>query len=91
MEIIRKGGAILQMGLFGEKINVEFDHIIMKEISLLGTFASNWNSWIRALKLISLKQVKVEPLIGCTLPLESWQEAFTKSESGEVLKVLLMP
>lgn len=91
LEVVRKGGTILQMGLFGGFINVAFDNVVMKEVSVLGTFASNWSSWSRALKLLSLKLIDVEPLIDCVLPLESWDEAFAKTENRDALKILLKP
>ena len=91
LEIVRKGGTILQMGLFGKTLSLPFDHIVMKEISLLGTFASNRSGWTRALKLLAQNKVNVEPLIGSVLPLDSWAEAFAKTEEREALKVLLKP
>ena len=91
LEVVRKGGTILQMGLFGGVINIAIDNVVMKEVSVLGTFASNWSSWSRALKLLSLKLVDVEPLIDCVLPLESWDEAFARTENRDALKILLKP
>jgi L-iditol 2-dehydrogenase len=91
LDVVRKGGTILQMGLFGETIKIAFDRVVMKEIAVLGTFASNWSSWNRALRLLAQKQVKVDLLVDCALPLESWAEAFKRTENREALKVLLKP
>ena len=91
LQVVRKGGTILQMGLFGTNLSVPLDHLVMKEISLLGTFASNWISWTRALKLLAQNKINVDPLIGAVLPLGSWSEAFSKTEEREALKILLKP
>ncbi len=91
LETVRRGGAVLQMGLFGEAFTVDMDKLVINEVALMGRFSSNWPSWNKALKLLSQKKVDVEPLIGCVLPLESWAEAFEKTERGEVLKALLRP
>ena len=91
MEAVRKGGTIVQVGLFGKDLMLPFDHIIMKEIKLLGAFGSNWRSWTRALKLLSSKEVNVEPLVDSVLPLHSWAAAFKKTENREAIKILLKP
>ncbi len=91
LEAVRKGGKFMQVGLFGQPIEVNFDLVAMKELRVLGVFSSNWRGWNRGLKLAEQGKVRLSPLISHTFPLSDWLTAFKIAESKQGLKILLIP
>jgi len=91
VHLTRKGGTIVQVGLFGRPIKLPFDEITLKELTVVGTFAQKNSSWEKGLKLLSEGRVKTGPLISGEYPLDQWREAFDKSERKLGIKYLLYP
>jgi L-iditol 2-dehydrogenase len=91
LNAVRPGGRYTQMGLFGKPIQLDFNRVVTKELRVQGVFSSNWRSWDRALRLVSQRHVRLEPLISHRFPLSKWQEAFALLERREGLKILLFP
>ena len=91
VEILRKKGTLGQMGVYGKKINVNFDKILDNELSLTNSFATQKSSWEISLKLLREKKVDISTLITTKLPLEKWREGFGIAASKGAFKVLLIP
>ena len=91
LDLVRKGGRYVQVGLTGKPTTLDMNKITLNEIDVAGTFAQKTIWWIRALELLSNKKVRLEPLISDVRPLEQWEEAFELYEKGEGLKFLLVP
>jgi len=91
LRLLKKTGLYVQVGLFGKKIEFDFDLALMKEIRITNGFASEPTSWERALKLLENGQLNVKPLISTKLPLKEWKRAFAMVENKEAFKVLLDP
>lgn len=90
-DIVRRRGKIGLVGLTGREINISLDKIVEGELEVKGSWGTLWTSWKLAIKLISLKKLKVKPLISATLPLEQWEKGFQLMESKDAIKVLLIP
>jgi len=88
IEIIRKGGTFIQIGLSDKEISVDTNKIALKEIQIKGTFATKWWAWKYALRLMEEKKVNLEPLISGIIELEGWEEAFNKVLRSDGLKYL---
>lgn len=91
MDVIRKGGSYVQVGIAGKPVLIDINKITLKEISTFGSFAQKWLWWEKSIKLLEEGKVNVKPLISAALPLDNWEEAFNNYKSGIGLKYLLYP
>jgi L-iditol 2-dehydrogenase len=90
-EVIKKQGVYTQIGLFGKPIEINFETIAYKELSVSGSFSQRWTAWKTALELLEKGMVKTKPLVTDTYPISKWQEAFAKFEKKQSMKVILHP
>lgn len=88
---VRKGGEIVQVGLFGNSIDLNYDDVTFKEVQVKGSFTHNRRTWEKAIDLLRDRKVNLSPLVSREFPLDQWQEAFRLFERGEGLKYLLYP
>ncbi|MHB9095760.1 MAG: zinc-dependent alcohol dehydrogenase [Eubacteriales bacterium] len=92
VQLVRRGGRICGLGISGrQNIAFPWDKAIFKDCQVVFSFSSNYMSWERALSMISRGKVQVGPLISHCLPLDAWEEGFAAIESGQAVKVLLLP
>jgi L-iditol 2-dehydrogenase len=91
LQTIRKGGTLLQLGIYGHLFEVDFAKIVMKELAVIGSFGYTWTSWQRSLKLLSSGKLDAEPLISHELPLSAYDEAFRLTKDGTATKVVFQP
>ena len=89
--LTRKGGTFIQVGLFGKAVELPFEEIALKELTVVGSFAQKKTSWDLGLTLLAEGKVRTGPLVSGEYPLDRWQEAFSKSEHREGIKYLLYP
>lgn len=87
----RKGGTIVQLGLFEGSVEVDYSQISFRELNVIGCFAHVWSSFDTALKLMNEGVVDVKPLISAVLPLDDGLAAFARAEAGRDAKILLSP
>ena len=87
----RKGGTIIQLGLFEGPISVDYSQISIREFNVIGSFAHRWSSFDTALQMMDQKIVDVSPMVSAVLPLDEGLDAFTRSEAGKDAKILLIP
>lgn len=90
-ELVKRGGQLVQVGLFGRNIELDPDLAVIKEVEVLNSFASTWTSWEQALRLLQLGLVQTRPLVTDALPLERWEEGFSRFRSREGIKFVLLP
>jgi L-iditol 2-dehydrogenase len=88
---VRKGGEIVQVGLFGQSVELNYDEITFKEIRIKGSYAHNRGSWEKAIDLLRNRKVDLNSLVTKEFPLNRWDEAFKLFEEGVGLKYLLFP
>ena len=91
IKLLRKQGLLIQMGLFGKKIELDSDLALMKELNFANGFATEPTSWEIALRLLEYKHVDVSPLISNKLPINDWREAIELAEKKVGYKTLLLP
>lgn len=91
LRAVKKTGNLTQIGLFGKPIPFNFDLALMKELNISNSYASERTSWERALRLLEYGLIEVEPLIGSSIKLEAWAEAFKRVIDRVDFKVLLVP
>lgn len=91
VEIVRKKGRVVQVGLFGKPITVDMNRVVLKDITLHGSFASSRQSWEQALDLIQAGLIDTCALVSDVFPLEDWEQAFSRATNREGLKVVFTP
>ncbi len=91
LSFVRKGGEIIQVGLFGKPPSLNYDEVILKEVQIKGSFGHNPGTWEKAINLLRNRKVDLRPLITGKFPLLDWEEAFKRLEKGGGLKYLLYP
>ena len=91
LNLVRRAGQYVQIGLAGQPIKFDIDQIIFKEIPIRGGFATIPSSWKRALRMMELGQVKTAPLVSHTLPISDWEKAFEIFNQKTGLKIVLTP
>ena len=88
-DTVRKGGTLVQVGIYSKPFEVDFDQLVMNELQVFGVYGYLWHTWEKSLALMRDGKVDVKPLISNDYPLSQWSEAFEEAESGPGAKVLL--
>jgi L-iditol 2-dehydrogenase len=91
LKAVRKGGAVVQAGIFGQDVQADLAQVVMKELCYSGSYGYLWSSWDKSLRLLAAKCVPAPKLISEELPLAEWERGFALMASGEAVKVLLRP
>lgn len=91
LDLVRRAGQYVQIGLFGKPVAWDLDQICFKELTVTGSNASVPSAWDRALSLVSSGLVKTEPLVSMVYPIAEWREAFDAFEKRAGLKTMLEP
>ena len=53
--------------------------------------AMGWHSWERALKILAMGKIRMEPIVTRHIPLEGWREAFLRPGGQAEIKVMIYP
>ncbi|PZR98157.1 MAG: alcohol dehydrogenase [Chloroflexi bacterium] len=91
LQLVRRGGQYVQIGLFGKPVAWDLDQMCLKEVTVTGSNASVPSAWDRALRLMASGAVQTEPLVSNIMPLTEWHTAFDAFEKRIGLKTLLYP
>jgi len=89
LDLIKKGGRIVVVGLHTEAVEVDLLRVMYNEIEIMGTYA-NREDFPRALDYMAQGLVEVKSLISALIPLEKGKEAFKEAIQNEkAIKVML--
>jgi L-iditol 2-dehydrogenase len=91
IQVAKRGGQFIQLGLFGKPVEINWDQAILKEVDIRNSFASTWISWDHALKLLESGKVQTTPLVSDVLPIRQWESAFERFGSRQGIKFILTP
>ncbi len=91
LDLVKRGGQYVQIGLFGKRIDWDADLAVMKEIDIRSSFASVPTSWDRALRLLEQGRVQTRLLVTDTLPLAEWETGFDQFRGKQGIKHVLTP
>jgi L-iditol 2-dehydrogenase len=91
LEVVTRGGTIVQMGLRGAPVTVPFDEICFKELRVRSGFAANPVAWRRAMRLLDAGEIQLEPLISGAAELADYASAFARSRAADGIKFVLVP
>jgi L-iditol 2-dehydrogenase len=90
-DAVRKQGTVVSLGVYAGPIQTDFRNVMMKELTVIGSYGYVWTSWQRTVKLLGEGKLKLEPLISHELPLEEFARGFADTQSGSAIKVVLNP
>jgi L-iditol 2-dehydrogenase len=88
---VRKGGILSPLGVHSGAIETDFNNIMMKELTVVGSYGYVWTSWERTVRLLSEHKINVEAMVSHEYPLEAFEEAFRVTQDGSGIKVVLNP
>jgi L-iditol 2-dehydrogenase len=91
LDIVRRQGRYVQVGLFGKPIIWDMDQVCYKELKVSGSNASVPSAWRKTMALLASGKVQTSPLVSDVLPIAEWRHAFDKFEKRSGLKVVLIP
>lgn len=91
LDLVKRRGQFVQIGLFGKRIEWDADLAVMKEVDVRTSFASTPSSWSYALDLLRQGRVQTGPLVTDTLPLSEWENGFDRFRNKHGIKFVLAP
>lgn len=89
-ELVRKEGRILNIAIYPKPVELGVTPLVRREITILGTFASTWDNYERAMSLAAENHVRLQPLITHSFPIDSAARALETAKAREGCKVQLM-
>ncbi len=90
MDLVRKGGHLVLLGLQSTPAEIFFTPFIRREITIHTSITSVWKDFETAIDLMARGKLQVQPLV-TTFPLTSPVEALEGSLNRQVLKAVLVP
>ena len=91
LQVTRRRGQYLQLGLAGAPFEIDFARVAYREIEVRGTLGQKWTAWERALELLVSGQVVTEPLVTDIFPLTEWETAFARFRAKQGIKIAMTP
>ncbi len=91
IDLARRRGRYVQIGLFGPPVSWDLDQLCYKELVATGSNASVPSAWLRAVRLMETGRVQTKPLITHVYDITDWGEAFATFDSKSGIKTLLRP
>ncbi|MDF3002601.1 MAG: Galactitol-phosphate 5-dehydrogenase [Bacillota bacterium] len=90
LEIVKKKGKVIQMGVFpAEKECIATDLILHKEIEYIGSRSQKPSSWEKSIELLAEGTVVPEVIVTKIVSLDDWREGFDASINGEGVKAVI--
>lgn len=103
--MVKNGGWITIIGLWGHDFSVNLDKVPYNNLTVRGSWgwdgmeyadqavrlAAGWHSWERALQIMAMGKIELEPMITRNIRLEEWRDAFECLEEKKEIKVMMYP
>ena len=91
LDLVKKLGRYTQVGLFGDKVEIDLDQVTKKQLHMQGSICHTWETWDRTMNFLGQGLIDLNPLITERLPLSRWEEGFKRARDKEGAKILLYP
>jgi threonine dehydrogenase-like Zn-dependent dehydrogenase len=91
-EMVRRGGVLVTYGAAPADAVMEIKpfEIYSKELTIVGSYAGTYATWVKAINLISSKRFKPSDIISKTIPLEQVVEGILESiHNKSILKIVV--
>lgn len=103
--MVKNGGWITVIGLWGREFNVNLDKVPYNNLTVRGSWgwggmevadqavrmAMGWHSWERALQIMAMGTIDLKPMITRNITLDEWRDAFEALEAKQEIKVMVYP
>jgi L-iditol 2-dehydrogenase len=89
-ELVRKGGRILNVGIFSKPVELAVTSMVRREISLFGTFVSTWRNYEQVMALAISKKINLDPLVTHEFQIDQAVSAFEAAKTRDGCKVEFM-
>ncbi|MEE2709446.1 MAG: zinc-binding dehydrogenase [Gemmatimonadota bacterium] len=91
IDLVRKQGTIMQIGLHGVPVEVDFFQAELKEITIKTSFAGSLPAWDRTMLMMEQGKIDLKSLISDVVPLTDFENAFERLLRKEGMKMVLQP
>jgi len=91
LELIKKRGRFVPVGIHGRPFEIDLDVILYKEITVRGMFSHKYEAWEKAIALFAQGLIQAKPLITDILPLSEWEKGFRRFAQRKAIKVIFEP
>ena len=91
INLVKKQGTIMQIGLHGNSFDFDFLEAELKEITIKTSFAGSLDAWDRTMILLDQGKIDLAPLVSDVFTLTEWEKAFEKIFKKEGIKIMLEP
>jgi len=92
LEVLKKRGRYIQMGIIHQPVTVDFDqYLFSREIKITGSRTQTTSSWEKAINLLERVNLPLKKVITHILPLTRWREGFKLTQNKKAIKVILTP
>lgn len=91
MEVVRRNGQITKIAWGPKPFDSTLDPLVAKAVALQGVFSHTWDTWERALRLVSSGQINLDHMITHRVSIENWRTAFTAVEDRSATKAMIVP
>jgi L-iditol 2-dehydrogenase len=87
-DAVKREGTLVQVGVYPSRVETDLNKVVMKELTLVGSYGYVWSSWRRSIRLLSEGTIKAEALISHEVPLTQFERAFRITQDGTAAKVV---
>ncbi|HWQ77787.1 MAG TPA: alcohol dehydrogenase catalytic domain-containing protein [Anaerovoracaceae bacterium] len=88
LDVVRKRGQFVQVGLYGKPIQFDMDKALVEEVFMVNSRATERTSWVTSLRLLAQGRLDLEPLVSNVFRLEEWEKAMAAAQNKEGFKIL---
>jgi threonine dehydrogenase-like Zn-dependent dehydrogenase len=92
VEMVRKGGTLVAYGAApADKVmNIKPFDIFSKELTIVGSYAGTYGTWVKAIELISSKRFKPNDIISKIIPLSQLEEGINEADKNkDTIKIIV--
>lgn len=91
LKLTRPDGQVTKVGWSPDKVPVDMNPLVQKNIRLQGSFSHNYPVWERVVHLLDARLTMPELIVGLKADLPDWRRAFEAMHHGDVIKSVLVP
>ena len=88
-QLVKSGGAMIQLGITGDQINYPALRITRGEITIYGSIIYTKKDFADAIAILQDPTFNVAPILSRIDPLSKYQEAFADALTGNYAKIIL--
>jgi L-iditol 2-dehydrogenase len=91
IRIARPGGQVTKVGWSPDKLPIDMNPMVLKNVRIQGSFSHNYPVWERVIHLLDRRSTMPDAIVGMRASLDGWHEAFEAMHDRRVIKSVLLP